>query len=134
MLRQITRSLGQRTSQLNYRVTPLSTLIFRPSFRSTSLSLSFTPLRFYSDAHKLSYAEVESRVLKVVKAFDKVDPNIVTVNSTFQKDLGVDSLDAVELVMALEDEFVIQIPDEEAEKITSCLEAINYISTHPHAK
>jgi len=90
--------------------------------------------RYYSEAHKLTYDEVRDRVIKVVQGFDKIDPNIVTATSSFQKDLGIDSLDAVELVMALEDEFVIQIPDEEAEKITSCEEAINFISTHPHAK
>jgi len=91
--------------------------------------------RYYSGpAHKLSYDEVTERVLKVVKGFDKVDPQLVTATSSFQKDLGIDSLDAVELVMALEDEFIIQIPDEEAEKITSCTEAIDYISNHPHAK
>lgn len=58
----------------------------------------------------------------------------VTDQSNFQKDLGIDSLDAVELVMAIEDEFVIEIPDAEAEKIVSCADAINYISTHPQAK
>lgn len=91
--------------------------------------------RWYSgDHHQLTYDEVKERVLTVVKAFDKVDSAKVTAESNFQKDLGIDSLDAVELVMALEDEFVIEIPDVEAEKIQSCADAIQYISTHPHAK
>lgn len=90
--------------------------------------------RMYSADHKLSHDEVQARVLEVVKAFDKVDAEKVTPTANFQKDLGIDSLDAVELVMALEDEFVIEIPDVEAEKIQSCADAINYISTHPEAK
>lgn len=58
----------------------------------------------------------------------------VTPTSEFQKDLGLDSLDTVELVMALEEEFAIEIPDSEADKILSCADAINYIASHPMAK
>eukprot|EP01124_Arcella_intermedia_P016893 TRINITY_DN23498_c0_g1_i1.p2 TRINITY_DN23498_c0_g1~~TRINITY_DN23498_c0_g1_i1.p2 ORF type:complete len:153 (+),score=7.04 TRINITY_DN23498_c0_g1_i1:36-494(+) len=114
-----------------------SLLARRPAYVPRAPVLVASPAqlaRWYSDVPKLTYEVVTERVLNVVKAFDKVDASKVTISSSFQKDLGIDSLDAVELVMALEDEFVIQIPDEEAEKITSCEEAINYISTHPHAK
>jgi len=52
----------------------------------------------------------------------------------FQKDLGLDSLDTVELVMAIEEEFAIEIPDSEADKILSCGDAISYICTNPMAK
>jgi len=90
--------------------------------------------RLYSAAHKLGVDEIKERVLKVVKGFDKVDAEKVTEASNFQKDLGVDSLDVVELVMALEEEFAIEIPDAESEKIQSITDAISYISTHPHAK
>jgi len=54
--------------------------------------------------------------------------------SHFVQDLGLDSLDAVEMVMAFEDEFCIEIPDTEADKIVSCETAIKYIMSHPHAK
>jgi len=82
----------------------------------------------------LDKSEVTERLLNCVKNFDKVDPSKVSAGAHFKNDLGLDSLDSVELVMALEDEFVIEIPDNEAEKITSCGEAIEYISTHPNAK
>jgi len=59
-----------------------------------------------------------------------VPPEKVTTEAKFIDDLGADSLDTVELVMALEEEFGIEIPDEEAEKITKVGEAISYIESH----
>lgn len=55
----------------------------------------------------------------------------VTPDVHFQKDLGLDSLDTVEIVMALEEEFKLEIPDKEADKIDSCGLAIEYIFNHP---
>ncbi|KAK7340406.1 hypothetical protein VNO77_21108 [Canavalia gladiata] len=81
----------------------------------------------------LSKEEVIERVLAVVKDFPKVDPSKVTPDVHFQKDLGLDSLDTVEIVMALEEEFKLEIPDKEADKIDSCHLAIEYISNHPMA-
>ena len=57
-----------------------------------------------------------------------VDEDAVTMESSFLEDLGADSLDIVELIMALEEEFDLEIPDEEAEKITTVGDAVNYIS------
>jgi acyl carrier protein len=57
----------------------------------------------------------------------------VTESASFQE-LGLDSLDAVELVMAIEEEFAVEIPDAEADKISSCSQAIEYITAHPCAK
>lgn len=59
-----------------------------------------------------------------------VNPEQVTPEAKFIEDLGADSLDTVELVMALEEEFECEIPDEEAEKITSVQQAIDYVSAH----
>ncbi|KAJ4847703.1 Acyl carrier protein 1, mitochondrial [Turnera subulata] len=81
----------------------------------------------------LSKEEVAQRVLSVVKTFPKVDPSRVTPEVHFQKDLGLDSLDNVEIVMALEEEFKLEIPDKEADKIDSCNLAIEYIHNHPMA-
>ncbi|XP_044500927.1 acyl carrier protein 1, mitochondrial-like [Mangifera indica] len=91
-------------------------------------------LRFMSshDDH-VSKEEVTERVLSVVKSFPKVDPAQVTPEVHFQKDLRLDSLDNVEIVMALEEEFKLEIPDKEADKIDSCNLAIEYMSNHPMA-
>ena len=59
-----------------------------------------------------------------------VEKEQVTSEASFLEDLGADSLDTVELVMALEEEFKIEIPDEEADKITTVKDAVNYITTH----
>jgi NADH dehydrogenase (ubiquinone) 1 alpha/beta subcomplex 1 len=58
----------------------------------------------------------------------------VTPKAHFQNDLGLDSLDTVELVMALEEEFSVEVPDAEADKIYSCSDAIEYIASQPRAK
>ena len=58
----------------------------------------------------------------------------VNVKSHFVNDLGLDSLDTVELVMAFEEEFVLTIPDDVAEKILTCEDAIKFISQHPQAR
>ena len=63
-----------------------------------------------------------------------VDPAEVTVEASFLEDLGADSLDVVELVMALEEEFGNEIPDEDAEKITRVKEAVEYIESHGKKK
>ena len=63
-----------------------------------------------------------------------VDEEEVTEDASFVDDLGADSLDTVELVMALEEEFGLEIPDEDAEKITRVKEAIEYIDTHSKTK
>tara|TARA_E500000331_G_C17131846_1_gene658585 strand:- start:314 stop:547 length:234 start_codon:yes stop_codon:yes gene_type:complete len=72
----------------------------------------------------------EERVKKLVCEQLGVKEEEVTSEASFVEDLGADSLDTVELVMALEEEFETEIPDEEAEKITTVKEAMNYIEAH----
>ncbi|MDR2364825.1 MAG: acyl carrier protein [Zoogloeaceae bacterium] len=74
--------------------------------------------------------QIVERVRKVVVDQLGVDEANVKLESSFVEDLGADSLDAVELVMALEEEFECEIPDEEAEKITTVESAVNYILAH----
>ncbi|MBU6452076.1 MAG: acyl carrier protein [Cyanobacteria bacterium REEB67] len=74
--------------------------------------------------------EAFERVKKVAVAQLNVNGDEVTMEASFTKDLGADSLDTVELVMALEEEFGMEIPDEDAEKITTVGEAVKYIAGH----
>ncbi|XP_068646856.1 acyl carrier protein 2, mitochondrial-like [Aristolochia californica] len=82
----------------------------------------------------LDKSEVTDRVISVVKNFQKVDPSKVTPTAQFQNDLGLDSLDTVEIVMALEEEFGFEIPDNEADKINTINLAVDFIASHPQAK
>ena len=74
------------------------------------------------------------RVKKVVVEQLDVAEDEVTPQASFVDDLGADSLDTVELVMAFEEEFGIEIPDEDAEKITRVKEAVEYIESHAKTK
>jgi acyl carrier protein len=75
-------------------------------------------------------SEIFEKVKKIVVENLGVEEGKVTENSSFVEDLGADSLDQVELVMALEEEFGIEIPDDAAEKITTVQKAIEYIKSH----
>jgi acyl carrier protein len=73
---------------------------------------------------------IEARVKKIVAEQLGVNESEIKNESSFVDDLGADSLDTVELVMALEEEFECEIPDEEAEKIATVQQAIDYIKSH----
>ena len=73
---------------------------------------------------------IVERVTKLVCEQLGVKEDEVTLEASFVEDLGADSLDTVELVMALEEEFETEIPDEEAEKITTVKEAVDHIESH----
>ena len=75
-------------------------------------------------------SSIEERVKKIVVDQLGVKEEDVTPNASFVDDLGADSLDTVELVMALEEEFETEIPDEEADKITTVQQAVDYIKAH----
>lgn len=75
-------------------------------------------------------SDIESKVKKITIEQLGVDEAEVKPEANFVEDLGADSLDTVELVMALEEEFEVEIPDEESEKITTVQQAIDYIKAH----
>ena len=78
--------------------------------------------------------EIEEKVFQIVSEQMSVDKGELGRETSFVNDLNADSLDTVELVMELEDEFDLNIPDEEAEKLKTVGEAINYIHKHLESK
>jgi len=79
-------------------------------------------------------ASVDEKVKQIIVEQLGVDEGEVTANASFVDDLGADSLDTVELVMAFEEAFEIEIPDEEAEKIRTVKDAVDYINAHSKGK
>ncbi|KAM4631913.1 acyl carrier protein, mitochondrial isoform 1-T2 [Discoglossus pictus] len=92
---------------------------------STSL---FQLCRQYGDLPPLTLENISERVLYVLKLYDKIDPEKLAVSSHFMKDLGLDSLDQVEIIMAMEDEFGFEIPDADGEKLMTPQEIVDYIA------
>jgi acyl carrier protein len=78
----------------------------------------------------VSDSEIAAKVVQVVAKQLEVDPGQVTPETSFINDLGADSLDTVELIMEFENEFGVNIPDEEAENIQTVGEAIKYVQEH----
>lgn len=72
---------------------------------------------------------IDSRVIQIVSEQLGVNAQDVSMTSSFVDDLGADSLDTVELVMALEEEFNVEIPDEDAEKISTIQQAVDFINS-----
>lgn len=75
-------------------------------------------------------ANIEAKVKTIIAEQLGVAEGEIKINSSFIEDLGADSLDIVELVMAMEEEFEVEIPDDEAEKIKTVQDAVNFISAH----
>lgn len=76
---------------------------------------------------------IEERVKKIVAEHLSVDENKITLESSFVDDLGADSLDQVELVMALEEEFSVEIPEDVADKIVKVSDAIRFVTENASA-
>ncbi|XP_034832049.1 acyl carrier protein isoform X1 [Maniola hyperantus] len=78
--------------------------------------------------HKITESEIQDRVLKVCKAYDKLVTVQLSLDSHFMTDLGLDSLDHVEIIMAMEDEFGFEIPDGDAERLVRPKDIVQYIA------
>ncbi|XP_052869851.1 acyl carrier protein, mitochondrial isoform X1 [Anopheles cruzii] len=85
-------------------------------------------VRKYSAKEPLTIQLIKERVLLVLKLYDKVNPEKLTLESHFINDLGLDSLDHVEVIMAMEDEFGFEIPDGDAEKLFRPADIVQYIA------
>ncbi|XP_047504114.1 acyl carrier protein, mitochondrial isoform X2 [Pieris napi] len=84
-------------------------------------------VRNYSHGPPLTIDIIKSRVLLVLQLFDKVNPEKLSLESHFIQDLGLDSLDHVEVIMAMEDEFGFEIPDGDAERLLRPKDIVQYI-------
>jgi acyl carrier protein len=91
---------------------------------------SFFEQRSKGDGEKMSIENVEVKVKEIVAEQLSVDIGELEPSKSFINDLGADSLDIVELVMAMEEEFDVEIPDEDAEKIQTLGDAIKYVAEH----
>ena len=89
---------------------------------------------YESYSRDIHMAEVAEKVTKIIVEQLQVDEAEVTPGASFQEDLGADSLDVVELVMQFEEAFDIQIPDEDAEKIKTVKDAVDYIEKNQKGK
>ncbi|XWS65213.1 hypothetical protein CRYUN_Cryun05aG0073100 [Craigia yunnanensis] len=123
------KHLRVKATPLPRNLIPISNGLFALTFNAIRRRLSNEVKGSFLDK-----SEVTDRVIYVVKNFQKVDPSKVTPNAHFQNDLGLDSLDTVEVVMALEEEFGFEIPDNEADKISTINHAVEFIASHPQAK
>ncbi|KAK4225301.1 acyl carrier protein-like protein [Podospora fimiseda] len=95
---------------------------------------NWVSVRGYASAGGLDRTEVYERIKQLLQGFDKVnDPSNITEKAHFANDLGLDSLDTVEVVMAIEEEFSIEIPDKDADTIHSVDKAVEYIVSQPDA-
>src|SRR5476649_498632 len=110
-------------------------LVNRPFLRSTHFAEpAFYPCRFeILERLTKSMSDTAERVKKIVVEHLNADADKVTDNASFIEDLGADSLDTVELVMAFEEEFGIEIPDDAAEKIQTVKDAIAFIQQNAKA-
>ncbi|XP_053205031.1 uncharacterized protein LOC128389457 [Panonychus citri] len=92
-----------------------------------------TVSRHYGHKPPLTYDFIRERVLLVLRLYDKIDPTKLTLEAHFMNDLGLDSLDHVEVIMAMEDEFQFEIPDRDAEKLLRPIDIVKYVADKDEA-
>ncbi|KAI9105310.1 acyl carrier protein-like protein [Phlyctochytrium arcticum] len=125
---RLTRLVAPRLAP---RLVQTPVLAARPTARLAPITLA---TRFYSaEKAPLTPQQVEDRVLQLLRDFDKVDGTKLNLDAHFINDLGLDSLDQVEITMALEDEFNIEIPDRDAEEIMTPRQAADKIYNNKNA-
>uniref|UniRef100_A0A0K8T2B2 Acyl carrier protein n=1 Tax=Lygus hesperus TaxID=30085 RepID=A0A0K8T2B2_LYGHE len=98
----------------------------RPSLLAKPLAFN---VRFFSSSKidPAKKSEIETRVMNVIRAYDKISADKLKLESHFINDLGLDSLDHVEVIMAMEDEFGFEIPDGDAERLLRPADIVQYV-------
>eukprot|EP00092_Neocalanus_flemingeri_P012276 GFUD01013232.1.p1 GENE.GFUD01013232.1~~GFUD01013232.1.p1 ORF type:complete len:163 (-),score=24.38 GFUD01013232.1:88-534(-) len=89
-----------------------------------------TGVRFYSGQEPLNLQFIHDRVMLVLNLFDKIDNAKLTAESHFINDLGLDSLDHVEIILMIEDEFGFEIPDDHGERLVNAAQLARYVADH----
>jgi len=92
--------------------------------------VNLSPVRSYSFKEPLSLESIGERVLLVLNLYDKTNNDKLNLDAHFYKDLGLDSLDHVEVIMAMEDEFGFEIPDDHGERLLTPRQIVRYIADH----
>jgi len=92
--------------------------------------LNLNPVRAYSGKEPLDLDTIGQRVLLVLNLYDKTNNDKLNLDAHFFKDLGLDSLDHVEVIMAMEDEFGFEIPDDHGEKLLTPRSIVRYVADH----
>ncbi|XP_014097320.1 acyl carrier protein, mitochondrial isoform X2 [Bactrocera oleae] len=124
------------TAAVSSTAQPQMRLMHRISSNSPAVNVLLNQQQYYKKSFKVrtyasakrSLEEIQDRVLKVVASYDKVTADKLSVDSHFINDLGLDSLDHVEVIMAMEDEFGFEIPDSDAEKLLKPADIIKYVA------
>ncbi|XKL63002.1 hypothetical protein PGB90_005366 [Kerria lacca] len=95
---------------------------------SEKTTYMYTVKRGYSLPLPYTFEYIKKRVILVLQLYDKIDPEKLTLDSHFINDLGLDSLDHVEVIMAMEDEFGFEIPDQHAERLMTPKDIIQFVA------
>ncbi|KAL6738171.1 hypothetical protein Aduo_011748 [Ancylostoma duodenale] len=130
MLRQIFRTSRPVLAQLTSRqaLQSGSSVSFRPIVSNSINMKARTQIRPYSSKAPLTKKTLEDRIILVLSLYDKIDPKKLTMDSDFSKDLGLDSLDHVEMIMAMEEEFGFEIPDGDADRLKTPRDIYQYVA------
>ena len=113
---------AKKEYSISSAVTPTNLLSIQSSFSAQK--------RHYGDDYPLNFKMITDRTMLVLKLYDKINPEKLTLESHFLNDLGLDSLDHVEIIMAIEDEFGFEIPDDFAEKLLTPAKIVQYVADH----
>ncbi|XP_055378603.1 acyl carrier protein, mitochondrial isoform X1 [Condylostylus longicornis] len=139
---QVGRNVGRFAASTVYKRLALRSIIGSQSHmlsRNTSTTnfvglfnekskFEMQSIRNYSAKPPLNLKLIKERVFLVLKLYDKIEPTKLSEDSHFMNDLGLDSLDHVEVIMAMEDEFGFEIPDSDAERLLKPKDIIRYIA------
>ncbi|KAI7781631.1 acyl carrier protein [Diaporthe eres] len=141
VLRSAASAAARRSVVATTTSRSFSSVVSRPTLASRAVAAApvsrvagWNSVRCYAAGSGLSKEDVEGRITSLLAGFDKVnDPSNIKPTAHFANDLGLDSLDTVEVVMAIEEEFSIEIPDKDADAIHSVDKAVEYILSQPDA-